>query len=383
VGYFSVDEKGAILEANLTGATLLGTERSRLIGSRFQLFVPTQSRTLFQAFLEKVFSGEGNQTCEVPVLQANRVPFWSALEARAAIAIEGANRWCRMTLVDIGARKRSEESLRQIESLAGKNREMEQEIRRRQAVETALKESEEQSRRLSHQILLAQERQRKEISRALHDEISQLLLGIGVHLEIFASKAVMAPKSIRRDVAPMRRLVAKSLKIVHQFARDLRPEMLDDLGLIPALQSHLGDFAKRTGLKIKFTAFSGDESLNNDKRTVLYRIAQEALVNVAKHAKATAVKVILLKTDIGVRLEVADNGEAFDISRLTSPEWGNHLGLMGMRERVEMVGGRFGVDSKPGTGTIIRAEVPFGIDKLSDLKRSAKRSRRGSREFGH
>jgi signal transduction histidine kinase len=136
--------------------------------------------------------------------------------------------------------------------------------------------------------------------------------------------------------------------------------MLDDLGLIPALTSYFVDFSRRKGLKIHFAAFGGVEALDADKRTVLYRVAQEALANVAKHARASVVKVAILKTERGVCLEVADNGKAFDTDRLLSPEWGDRLGVTGMRERVEMVGGVFSVKSASGTGTVIRSEVPFG-----------------------
>jgi two-component system sensor histidine kinase DegS len=100
--------------------------------------------------------------------------------------------------------------------------------------------------------------------------------------------------------------------------------------------------------------------LEGDKRTVLYRVTQEALANVAKHARASVVKVLIMKARDGVCLEISDNGKAFDIGRLSSAEWGNRLGLTGMRERVEMVGGRFSVESSSGAGTTIRAEIPFG-----------------------
>jgi signal transduction histidine kinase len=250
---------------------------------------------------------------------------------------------------------------------------LEEEIVRRQAVETALKKSEQRARQLleqsrllqkkmrrfSHRILLVQEDQRKKISRALHDDISQLLVGINVHLAVFAKAAATNPRGIPPAIAPIRRLVEKSLRIVHRFARELRPASLDDLGLIPAIRSYLEDFPKRKGRQIQFTAFAGVEALDNDKRTVLYRVAQEALTNVDKHAHARVVTVTILKIPGGACLEVTDDGKAFDVRRLSSAEWSNHLGLHGMRERVEMAGGRFSVVSIPGQGTTIRAEVPF------------------------
>jgi signal transduction histidine kinase len=270
---------------------------------------------------------------------------------------------------------------------------LQDEIIRRQAVELSLIKSEQRAhqllehsrhlqnklRQMSHQILLVQENQRKEISRELHDEISQLLLSINLHLAIFDSNAAINPKGIRRNITRVRWLVKKSVRIVHDFARELRPPMLDDLGLIPALNTYIVDFSKRKGLKIQFTAFSGVEAFEGDKRTVLYRVTQEALANVAKHARASAVKVVIMKAREGVCLEISDNGKAFDIGRLSSAEWGDRLGLTGMRERVEMVGGRFSVQSASGAGTTIRAEIPFDNSGLRENEADRGRSSVGGR----
>jgi PAS domain S-box-containing protein len=374
VGYFSLDEQGSMLEVNLTGAELLGTEKARLAGRRFQLFVAPQFRPAFNVFLEGIFAGREKRSCEVSLLSADHVAFWADLQAMSASSRGGAPQRCLMAIVDITARKQAEEAQRRIDILGATNRKLRDEIIRRQAVEMSLRKSEQRAhqllghsrnlqsklRQMSHQIFLVQENQRKEISRELHDEISQLLLSINVHLAILDSNAAINPKSIRRNIARVRWLVEKSVRIVHDFARELRPPMLDDLGLIPALNTYITDFSKRKSLKIQFTAFSGVEAFEGDKRTVLYRITQEALANVAKHARASVVKVLIMKAREGVCLEISDNGKSFDVGRLSSAEWGDRLGLTGMRERVEMVGGRFSVESKSGAGTTIRAEIPFG-----------------------
>lgn len=378
VGYFSLDHQGQILEVNLTGAVLLGMERSFLTTRRFQLFVAPQSRPAFNTFLGKIFARHEKQVCEVSLLKAGRLAFWADLEAKAAVVSSGARKWCRVAVIDIAARKQAEAAQHRIDILAATNQHLEEEIIQRQATEAALKKSEsrahqllERSRQLqkklrnvSHQILLVQENQRKEISHELHDEISQLLLSINVHLAIFAKAAAVNPRGVRQTIVPLRHLVEKSVRVVHQFARELRPAMLDQLGLIPTLRSYIDDFPKRKGLQIQFTAFAGAEALDNDKRTVLYRVAQEALTNVAKHARASVVKVIILKVPGGVCLKITDDGKAFDVNLLSSAKWSNRLGLVGMRERVEMVGGRFSVVSARGKGTTIQAEVPLGKASL-------------------
>ncbi len=375
VGYFSMDEQGLILEVNLTGAALLGVERSRLINRRLQRFVAPTSRPIFLAFLEKVFAGPGKQVCEASLLNEDGTPFWADFQAASAASLSGARKWCRVAVSDITALKRAEEAQRRMEALDAANRELKREIVRRKAVEEALKKSEryasqllaeslqlqKQLRHLSHQVLQAQEEERKRISRELHDEIAQILTAINLHLAVLKKEAAPNGKDLKRKIAHTQRLVEKSVNIVHQFAGQLRPAALDDLGLIPALHSYVKDFAKRTGLSVHFTSFTRGwtELLDSDKRTVLYRVAQEALTNVAKHAQASLVKVSIRKRRGVIRMEVQDNGKSFEVRGVLSAKRNKGLGLLGMRERVEMVGGRFAVESSPGKGTTIRAEIPF------------------------
>ena len=135
--------------------------------------------------------------------------------------------------------------------------------------------------------------------------------------------------------------------------------MLDDLGLIPALQSFIKDFTKRTNIHIHFTAFCRMEQLQHTQRTVLYRVAQSALANVEKHAHARNAKVSIRKLKGAIRLEIHDNGKSFEVERVLFAKRHKRLGLLGSRERVEMVGGKFGVESAPGQGTTVSAEIPI------------------------
>ena len=272
-----------------------------------------------------------------------------------------------------------------LEGLAIANRELKREIVHRRKVELALKKSEahyaqlfarsrqmqEQLRHLSRQLLLTQEEERKRISRELHDEVVQTLVGIHVHLASLTVKTSVNPKDIRKKIARTQHLVEKSVNIIHRFARELRPTVLDDLGLIPALQSFIKDFTKRTKIRIHFTAFSGVEQLSNAKQTVLYRVAQSALANVDKHAQADSVKMSIRKLPRAIRMEIQDNGKSFEIERVLFAQRHKRLGLLGSRERVEMVGGKFGVESKPGHGTTISAEIPiFGDGPKGTSKRA-------------
>ena len=214
-------------------------------------------------------------------------------------------------------------------------------------------------RRVFHQARQAQENERRKISRALHDDISQLLVGLEVHLANFARMASLNPRGIGRRLQPLRRLVKQSAGVVHRFARELRPAMLDDLGLDPALRYYLEHLPRPQRRRIKLISCAAAEGLSDDKRTVLYRVFEEALVNVAKHAPGSSVTVALRRIPRGISLEITDTGQGFTVGPLSSAAWNRRLGLIAMRERVEMVGGRFRIGSRPGAGTTVRAEIPF------------------------
>lgn len=256
--------------------------------------------------------------------------------------------------------------------LAAANQQLNEEIVLRKEVEACLKKSEEhnlksldksnilkeQLRGLSRQILSAQEDERKKISRELHDVIAQALMGINVRLATLKTQTGINSKGLDRNIALTQRMVTKSANIVHQFARELRPTALDDLGLIPALHSFMKNFTTRTGVRTHLTAFAGVEKLNAAQRTVLYRVAQEALTNVARHARASRVEVTIQKEEKSVRMVVSDDGKSFHVQPVLLAHDSKRLGLLGMRERVEMVGGIFQIESLVGKGTKIIAILP-------------------------
>jgi len=262
--------------------------------------------------------------------------------------------------------------------LAASNLDLGQEIAQRKAVESALKKSEhhyskllqqsdrmqEQLRQLSRQILSTQEEERREISRELHDVIAQTLTGINIRLATLKKEAAVNTRGLDRNIARTQKLVEQSVNIVHRFARELRPAVLDDLGLIPALHSFLKNFTARTGVRTRLTAFAGVEALDIARRTALFRVAQEALTNVARHARASRVEVSIQESPGAIRMTIKDDGKAFDVERALRSHGGKHLGLLGMRERLEMVNGQFHVASAKAKGTTIEARVPAGKARL-------------------
>jgi PAS domain S-box-containing protein len=275
---------------------------------------------------------------------------------------------------DITERKQAEEAQRRMEVLGAANLKLRREIILREKAEATLKKSElhqrhlleqshhmqEQLRQLSRQILITQEEERREISRELHDVIAQTLTGINVRLAALAKEAATNTTGLDRNIASTQRLVEKSVEIVHQFARELRPAVLDDLGLIPALHSFVKIFSKRTHILVHLKAFAEVEQLPIAKRTVLFRVAQEALTNVARHAQASRVEVSIQKLPDSVCMKIKDDGKSFQVDRVLDGKGSKRLGLLGMRERLEMIGGHFGVESVQGNGTTVIAQLPNG-----------------------
>jgi len=383
VGYFSIDESGVILEANLTGAALLGVERSRLINRPLPRFVAPASQPVFQAFLEGVFAGTAKRVCEAALLKEGAAGFWANFHGISAISVSAPRKWCRVAVSDITFLKEAEEAQRRMEALAAANGKLQREIVRRQAVERALRRSEkhhgqllEQSRHMQQQLRLltrellsAQEEERKKISRELHDVIAQTLTSINVRLAALRKEATLNTRGLERSIARTEQLVERSVNIVHRFARELRPTVLDDLGLIPALHTFMKGFREQTGIRVSLSAFAEVEKVNGDKRTALYRVAQEALTNVARHAQASQAEVKIQKLDGAICMRIKDNGKGFHKERALQAEKNKRLGLLGMRERLEMVGGSFSVTSAPGKGTTVLAQVPL-TDRREGLRKA-------------
>jgi len=353
-GYFTFATTGAILQANLTGATLVGIERSRLVGQSFRQLVSAEFRPAFSTFLEQVFAGEAKQSGDFELACQGQPLRFVNIEAQCLLN----RQQCRATVIDITARKFAEAAQHRLDVVTASNLKLEQEIIRRKTLEQALKLSEQQLRHLSHEILLVQEAERKRISRELHDTVLQTLVGISVHLASLTPKSADNSTSLRRKIAQTQRLVEKSLAMVHRFAVELRPTVLDDLGLIPALHTFMKDFMKRTGVRARLTAYAAVNQLPLDQSAVLYRVALEALNNVAIHAEASAVEVQIKKLPDWICLTITDDGKSFDVKRVLRTKGNGRLGLLGMRERLEMVGGKFSIKSTPGHGTTVTARIP-------------------------
>ncbi len=213
-----------------------------------------------------------------------------------------------------------------------------------------LERIEEERRRSGVLVLRAQEEERKRLARDLHDEVNQALTAMLLRLGAVSQDA---PESIAAELAEIRLLANGAMRELIQLARQLRPAALDDHGLVPALEGQVRRFSEHTGIEVGLTMDQSAAGLPEEGQTVVYRVAQEALNNVARHSGAGHVIMDLAPSNGVLELRVHDDGQGFDPEGV---ELG--LGLNGMAERARLVGGSLAVDSSPGAGTSVVLEVP-------------------------
>jgi signal transduction histidine kinase len=208
---------------------------------------------------------------------------------------------------------------------------------------------------LSQRLMKAQEEERLYLSRELHDGSGQVLAALMMQLGLLERDAEK-PEAVHARAVELKHAVNAIQDDLHRLAVNLRPASLDHLGLITALQQFLGEFSRRYGIHVEFeTVELHEKRLPIEVETTLFRTVQESLTNVVLHAQATRVDVLLSMQNGRVIAVVEDNGIGFIPISYTME---NHLGLFGMRERVEMLGGEFAIESSPGRGTTVRIEVP-------------------------
>ena len=217
-------------------------------------------------------------------------------------------------------------------------------------------------RSVASQVINAQEEERKRISRELHDDTAQLLF---VQLLRVAALKESANPEVREAAERFEETTTDALESVRRLALELRPPALDDLGLEAALAGLAQRFGEQLGIPVEVTGHGPRGRLPAEVELVLYRVAQEALTNATKHAQATRIVVDLERREADVALSVRDDGRGFDAeARANGTSSGSGLGLFGMAERIDLVGGRLAIWSGPGEGTEVYAFLPIGDGRL-------------------
>jgi len=322
VGYFTLDRSGDITAANLSGAGLLGIERSRLIGRSFGLWVVEAFRPAFATFLDTVYTSLGKVGCEVALLTVGKELLYVQLEAMD----DTSGRECRLALIDITERKKAETDLRCY-------------ARRLVEMEEAL---------------------RKKIATELHDEIGRDLTVVGMNQAVISkSLPEGAPPDLVARVTDSSRLIEGISRTARGIMVMLRPPLLDDYGLLAALRWHADLFTKRTGIAVAVRADYPLPRLMIAQEMAIFRIAQEALMNTSKHAE-TLEATITISSDNGMfSFTTCDHGKGFAPQACRHIQDGHGWGMTIMRERAELVGGIFSLDSIPGKGTTISVAIPL------------------------
>jgi signal transduction histidine kinase len=232
-------------------------------------------------------------------------------------------------------------------------------IAQRRQAEVSLSESREALRLLAGRLLSVQEQERRRLARELHDDLTQRLAVLAIEAGKLEQQLESSPSEIRERVAQMKHQMVRLSSDVHDISRQLHPSIIDDLGLSKAIQSECVNFAKREGIAVKYEPKDIPPGIPGDTAVCLFRIVQEGLRNIAKHAKVTEAQVRLEGSDDTITLTVEDAGVGFDPAKVAG-EAG--LGLASMQERTRLIQGQFLVQSEPGRGTVIRVAVGLSGD---------------------
>jgi signal transduction histidine kinase len=212
-------------------------------------------------------------------------------------------------------------------------------------------------------VISAQEEERKRIARELHDDTGQALTSLMVGLRVAGDAHDAETRVQQARLDALREIAAQTLEAVKRMARELRPSSLDDLGLTAALERYVANYRANFGLNadLQTTGFHDGERLPAEIELAVYRIIQEALTNIAKHARAQNVSIVVERKPHALVAIVEDDGRGFDVHAALNPSQDeNGLGLHGMRERAELVGGRLQIESSIGGGSSVFVEMPIG-----------------------
>lgn len=342
VGYLTVSREGLISEINLTAVALLGVDRKKLLRHRFAHFVVSEDCDGWhQQFVRMFRNKNGMQRVELRLKRGDDTVFHAQLDCvnrgiayGAAIVpdvgspLEPNAYGIRIALSDVTARKNAEEELIH---------------------------SEAQLRQLSGHLLQVHEEERSHFARELHDELGQNLSALRIAFDLFADELGTRRPAMFSRLAAINQMILGTGDAMHRICEDLRPGVLDDLGLEAALGSHVKRWAKQSGIACDLELDCEVNDIGEPISTAIFRIVQESLTNIARHARATRVEVSLHLRGENLQLTIADDGCGLP-SELNGEK--RSYGLLGMRERVNMLGGHMTIDSKLGRGTHIEVNIP-------------------------
>ena len=325
----TIDERQEVVLFNAAAESLFGCPRAEAIGAPLARFIPGRFQAAHAAHVEQfgragVTSRRMGSQRIVMGLRSHGGEF--PIEASISQIDQSGKKFYTVILRDVSERVLAERKLR---------------------------ESQEELHQLASSAQTAREQEKGRLARELHDELGQLITSLKIDLSFLKSDS--PSPSQRAKIGAMEGLLDAIVAASRRIASDLRPLMLDDLGLVPAAEWLVQNFQQRTGIDCDLTVDPPDLDLHDPHATAIYRILQESLTNVAKHAQATVVKVSVELDNDEIALTIRDNGRGF---RLTDPRRPTSFGLVGLRERAYFLGGIVVIESEPGKGTAICARIP-------------------------
>jgi len=222
--------------------------------------------------------------------------------------------------------------------------------------EAALRASREQLRELSQFLESVREEERTNMAREIHDELGQILTALNIELSWLTGRLPKDEELLRQKAEAMSELANSAISTVKRISSELRPGLLDDLGLADAVEWQTQEFSRLTGIKVRFSTSPEHIVVDRERSTAIFRVCQEALTNIARHAKATRVSVSLKKSATRVSLRISDNGVGIEEWQIRDPR---SFGLMGMRERVRYWGGELRISRGANKGTVVAVSIPL------------------------
>jgi PAS domain S-box-containing protein len=323
-GALTVTADKMILYANQCFARMVNCPLEQVIGGSLRRFLSTADRATLRPLLRQTRPVGCKIQMVLNVLGGTRLPVQISIRPLARNGFKGVT--IGLVVTDLTESRRSEELLRD----------------------------------LSHRLIQAQEAERGRVALELHDNITQLLCAVLVRCQTLAGQLPAGARSARAEAGKLQDLLGLTANEVERISRNLRPSVLEDLGLVAVLRDTSREFGERTGVPLKLACVHLAVRLSPDIELTLYRILQEALKNIEQHARARQVRVLLTKTAQGVQLVIRDDGIGFDPNHPPVSRPGRvGVGLLGMRERAVYVGGTLAVKSARRAGTEIKIRIPL------------------------
>jgi PAS domain S-box-containing protein len=328
----ATDGNQRIVLFNTAAEKVFGWPRDAIIGKSLELLMPQSVRAAHHAHVERFAATGttsrrmGDKTVLVG-LRANGEEF--PIEAAISHTGAGSNRYFTVILRDVTERMNAEHALRQ---------------------------SREELREMAAAAHSVREQEKSRIARELHDELAQSLTSLKMDLAATRDELSTEDSGVAKRLDTMQKMLDGMVASTRRIASDLRPLMLDDLGLVPAAEWLTQNFTERTGIGCAFSADPAEIEMQDPHATAVFRILQESLTNVARHAQASQVDVTLDGNDGEIVLRVRDNGCGFEPGGPRKP---NSLGLVGLRERATLLGGEIDITAAPGKGTVVEVRIPL------------------------